>query len=227
MNSTTEVVVRASPSRDPDGGTLLAEAFEQLGVDTVFTLHGGHLDAALIALHDRGVQLVDTRHEQAAGMAADAWARMTGRAGVALVTAGPGVTNIVSALANAFLDAVPMVVIGGAAPLREAELLPLQGGLDQIALVRPVTKWAHQITRTDRIGELIVQAFRVATSGRPGPVFLEIPIDVLFAPLGRRAQVPAIARVEPADASADAIARVARLLIDAERPDTDATTAPR
>jgi len=164
-----------------DGGELLMRVFDRAGIRTIFTLHGGHLDAIYQAARERDVRLVDTRHEQAAGHAADGWARTTGQPGVAIVTAGPGVTDCTTAIANAYLDCVPTLFIGGAAPLRDAETLPLQGGLDQVAMMTPITKWAHRVTHTHRIPELVAQALRTAVSGRPGPVFLELPIDVLFA----------------------------------------------
>jgi thiamine pyrophosphate-dependent acetolactate synthase large subunit-like protein len=163
-----------------DGGEILVRVFEQQGIDVVFTLHGGHLDAIYQAARGRRLRWIDTRHEQAAGHAADGWARTTGNIGVAIVTAGPGVTDVVTAVTNAYLDCIPTLFIGGAAPLRDAETLPLQGGFDQLALMRPITKWAHRITHTHRIGDIVAQALRVATTGRPGPVFLELPIDVLF-----------------------------------------------
>jgi acetolactate synthase-1/2/3 large subunit len=164
-----------------DGGELFVRVLKSAGVNTVFTLHGGHLDSILQAANDHGIRLVDMRHEQAAGHAADGWARTTGKVGVAIVTAGPGFTDCVTAIANAYLDCVPTLFVAGAAPLREAETLPLQGGIDQVAMVAPVTKWAHRVTHTERIPDLTAQALRVATSGRPGPVFLELPIDVLFS----------------------------------------------
>jgi len=166
-----------------DGGTLFIRTLRQAGIDTLFTLHGGHLDAILQAASAAGMRLIDTRHEQAAGHAADGWARTTGRLGVAIVTAGPGMTDSVTAIANAHLDCVPTLFIAGAPPLREAETLPLQGGIDQVAMVAPITKWAHRVTHTERIPDLTAQAIRIATSGRPGPVFLELPIDVLFTPV--------------------------------------------
>jgi acetolactate synthase-1/2/3 large subunit len=163
-----------------DGGEMLIRVLKQQGIRDIFTLHGGHLDAIFQAALDHGIRLIDTRHEQAAGHAADAWARTTGRPGVAIVTAGPGVTDVVTGVANAYLDCVPTLFIGGAAPLVDAETLPLQGGLDQVAMMQPITKWSHRITHTHRIPELVAQALRIATTGRPGPVFLEIPADVLF-----------------------------------------------
>ena len=163
------------------GGQLLAQALADAGVDDVFTLHGGHLDAFLVACGDAGIRLTDTRHESSAGHAADAYARETGKFGVCVVTSGPGFTNVYSALANAFLDRVPTLFIVGAPPLRETETNPLQGGFDQIAAAAPVTKWSHRVTDPARIPELVALAVRKATSGAPGPVLLEIPIDVMFS----------------------------------------------
>jgi acetolactate synthase-1/2/3 large subunit len=203
-----------------DGGELLVRVLERAGIDTIFTLHGGHLDAIYMAAAGRDIRFVDTRHEQAAGHAADGWARTTGRPGVALVTAGPGFTDCVTAIANAHLDCVPTLFLAGAAPLREAETLPLQGGIDQVAMVEPVTKWAHRVTHTERIPELVAQALRIATTGRPGPVFLELPIDVLFSRVEEsRARVPArIGPDTPPAPAPEAVTRTLEWLGAAERP---------
>jgi acetolactate synthase-1/2/3 large subunit len=203
-----------------DGGELLVRVLEKAGVGEIFTLHGGHLDAILQAANDHGIKLVDTRHEQAAAHAADGWARTTGRPGVAIVTAGPGVTDAVTGAANAYLDCSPILLIGGAAPLREAETLPLQGGIDQVALLRPITKWAHCVTNTERIPDLVAQALRIATTGRPGPVYLEIPIDVLFSRVDEESvYVPE--QIAPGTAPApapEAVATAIEWLQEAERP---------
>lgn len=203
-----------------DGGIMLVRVLEQAGIDTLFTLHGGHLDAILQAAAAHKLRLIDTRHEQAAGHAADGWARTTGRPGVAVVTAGPGMTDCVTAIANAYLDCVPTLFIAGAAPLREAETLPLQGGIDQVAMVEPITKWAHRVTHTERIPDLVAQALRIATTGRPGPVFLELPIDVLFARVDEESVVfpdKIVPDAAPAPAP-DAVGRVIDWLHSAERP---------
>lgn len=202
-----------------NGGELLIRTLERAGIDTIFTLHGGHLDAIFQAALDRGFRLVDTRHEQAAGHAADGWARTTGQTGVAIVTAGPGFTDCVTAVANAYLDCIPTLFIAGAAPLRDAETLPLQGGIDQVAMVAPITKWSHQVTHTHRIPELVSQALRTARSGRPGPVFLEIPIDVLFAPIDDAlALIPDPALPAPARPAPESVATAIAWLRAAERP---------
>jgi acetolactate synthase-1/2/3 large subunit len=203
-----------------DGGELFVRVLEGAGIDTVFTLHGGHLDAILQAANDHGIRLIDMRHEQAAGHAADGWARTTGRIGVAIVTAGPGLTDCVTAIANAYLDCIPTLFVAGAAPLREAETLPLQGGIDQVAMVTPVTKWAHRVTNTERIPDLTAQALRIAASGRPGPVFLELPIDILFSRV-EESQISMPSRTVPDTAPAppsEAVDEIIALLQNAERP---------
>ncbi len=170
------------PGEQTTGGELLARSLARAGVREVFTLHGGHLDAFLVACADHAIRLTDCRHEAAAGHAADGFVRALGATvGVCVVTAGPGFTNALTAVANAYLDGVATLFVVGAAPLREAEFNPLQGGFDQIAMAAPVTKWAHRVTNAERIPDLVREAVRIATSGRPGPVLLEIPIDVMFA----------------------------------------------
>lgn len=203
-----------------DGGEILVRMLEQEGIRVVFTLHGGHLDAIYQAARGRDIRWIDTRHEQAAGHAADGWARTTGKIGVALVTAGPGVTDVVTAVTNAYLDCVPTLFLGGAAPLRDAETLPLQGGFDQIDLLRPITKWAHRITQTHRIADIVAQAVRTATTGRPGPVFLELPIDVLFSRVDEeKVFFPKKVRPEAAPApSPQAVEQALDWLAGAERP---------
>ncbi|HKN02070.1 MAG TPA: thiamine pyrophosphate-binding protein [Candidatus Binataceae bacterium] len=163
-----------------DGGEMIVRSLEREGVREIFTLHGGHLDAIYAACMRHDFRVIDTRHEQAAAHMADGWARTTGRPGVALVTAGPGVTDAVTGVANAFMDSIPMVLIGGRSPLSDDDRLPLQA-VDQMGIMRPITKWARSVAHTDRIPEYVAAAFRHAVSGRPGPVFLELPIDVLFS----------------------------------------------
>jgi acetolactate synthase-1/2/3 large subunit len=203
-----------------DGGEMLVRVLERHGIREFFALHGGHLDAIFQAAHSHGFRLIDVRHEQAAGHAADGLARTTGRPGVAMVTAGPGVTDVVTAITNAYLDCVPTLFIGGAAPLAEAEMLPLQGGIDQVAMIGPIAKWAHRITHTHRIPDLVTQSLRIATTGRPGPVFLEIPVDVLSAHVDEQEIFfPKKVRPEAAPApAAPAIEQALEWLAAAERP---------
>jgi acetolactate synthase-1/2/3 large subunit len=199
------------------GGRLVAQALKRHGIDVVFTLCGGHIQAIYDGCIDEGIRLVDTRHEQTAGFAADAYARVTGRPGVALVTAGPGVTNTVTALATAQRAGVPMVCIGGAAPRSLSDMGSLQE-LDSVRLMTPVCKWAASIPETRRIKEYIDSAFRIAQAGFPGPVYLEAPLDLLMDLADD--ELPATAPMAPARPGADptSIEQAARLLAAAERP---------
>ncbi len=203
-----------------DGGEILVRMLERAGIRDVFTLHGGHLDSILMAAREHGFRLVDTRHEQAAVQAADGWARTTGKPGVAIVTAGPGVADAVSGVINAHVDAVPLLMIGGANPLSEDERLPLAGGFDQVALLSSVTKWAHRVPDIERIPDQVAQALRIATTGRPGPVYLEIPIDVAFAKVDEaRVRLPKSIQPQAAPApSAEAVETAVEWLQNAARP---------
>ena len=125
-----------------------------------------------------GIRVVDTRHEQAAVHAAEGWAKVTRKPGVALLTAGPGVTDGITGVANAYLAGSPVLVIGGAAPQGLWDRGALQE-MGQIDLLRPITKWARSVHETSRLGEYTASAFRQMLSGKPGPVFLEMPMDIL------------------------------------------------
>ncbi len=203
-----------------NGGTVLAKTLKTLGVTEVFALHGGHLDSFLVAAPQEGIRLTDTRHEATAGHAAEAYARATGKIGVAVITAGPGFANALTAMVDAWLDAVPVLFIAGSPPLREVATNPLQGGFDQVAMAAPVTKWSHRITNVERVADLVDKAIRTALTGRPGPVFLELPIDVMFGPMDPSGlvlpQIPALA-TRPAPAP-EAVDKLLALLADAQRP---------
>jgi acetolactate synthase-1/2/3 large subunit len=161
------------------GGRIVAKAIKAEGVDCVFTLCGGHIQNIYDGCLDEGIRVVDVRHEQTAGHAADGYARVTGKPGVALVTAGPGVTDAVTAAANAHRAGVPMVIIGGAGPFVNKHQGSLQD-MDHVELMKPITKWAAMVGSTKRLAEYVQMAFRHAMTGVPGPVFLEIPLDVLM-----------------------------------------------
>jgi acetolactate synthase-1/2/3 large subunit len=160
------------------GGRLIARMLRKEGVGTVFTLSGLHVAPIYAGCVDEGVRLVDTRHEQAATHAADAWARLTRGVGVAVVTAGPGVTGAVTGVANAWAANVPLVLLGGAAPTFNQGRGSLQE-MPQTQLFAGITKWSDRIPSPDLVPSFMAKAFRVARAGRPGPVFLEIPWDVL------------------------------------------------
>ena len=206
------------------GGWLAAKALKREGVEIVFTLSGGHIAAIYDGCQREGIQVFDCRHEQAAVHAAEGWARATGKPGVALVTAGPGVTDAVTGIANAFAAPSPIIVLAGRAPLDQEGMGGLQE-MDQINLVRPITKWAATVLQTRRIPDLIATAFRQATAGKPGPVFLEFPFDVVSGLIEQReASVPDDgyrwgwgAETGPT-ANPALVGQAAALLANAERP---------
>ncbi|HET8724564.1 MAG TPA: thiamine pyrophosphate-binding protein, partial [Anaeromyxobacteraceae bacterium] len=160
------------------GGQLVARMLRKEGVGTVFTLSGLHVAPIYAGLVDEGIRIVDTRHEQAAAHAADAWARLTRGMGVAIVTAGPGVTDAVTGVANAWAANVPLLLIGGAAPTFNQGRGSLQE-MPQVPLFQGITKWSDRVPSPELLPGYLAKAFRVARAGRPGPVFLEIPWDVL------------------------------------------------
>lgn len=164
-----------------NGGELLVSALKDAGVDRIFGLHGAHIDTIFQAvLDDAEMEIIDTRHEAAAGHAAEGFARASGKLGVALVTAGGGLTNVMTPIANANCDRTPVLFITGSGSLRDDETNTLQAGVDQIAMAKPVTKWAHRVVSTDHIPRLVAQAIRIATTAPRGPVLLDIPWDVLM-----------------------------------------------
>ena len=202
-----------------DGGEMFASMLEREGVENIFGIIGGHIDPIFQACRDHGIRIIDTRHEQAAGHMADAWARTTGRPGVAVVTAGPGVTDVVTAVANAYIDSVPMLVVGGRYALADDEMLPLQE-LHGVPLMESITKWSRLVRDTKRIPEYVSMAFRHATTGRPGPVFLEIPEDVLAARVEEdEVRYPEVYRPQTAPAPPpEAVEKTLAMLSEAERP---------
>ncbi len=202
-----------------DGGEMFARMLEREGIEHIFGLHGGHVDPIFQACRDHGIRITDTRHEQAAGHMAEGWARSTGQVGVAVVTAGPGVTDIVTAVANAHMDCVPMVVVGGRHALGEEELMPLQE-LHGVPIMESITKWSRLVRDPARIPEYVAAAFRHATTGRPGPVFLEIPADVLAGRVEEDSiLVPQNYRPEVAPGPPpEAVDKALTILSEAERP---------
>ncbi|OHV31713.1 MULTISPECIES: thiamine pyrophosphate-binding protein [Pseudofrankia] len=201
------------------GGELVARTLVDLGVTHAFGVHGGHLDPLLTALDALGVTLVDTRHEAAAGNAAEGYARATGGLGVAFATSGPGFTNAYAALANAYIDRIPILLLTSSPPLREAELNVLQGGLDQVAAARTVAKWAHRATTAARLPDLVALAVRHATTGVPGPAVLDIPIDVMYRKIDEAvATRPSLTMPTPPAPASAALRRMVELLRTARRP---------
>ena len=161
------------------GGDLIADVLARHGVTHLFTLCGGHISPILTGCEARGIRVVDVRDEGNAVFAADAVARMTGTIGVAAVTAGPGVTNTITALKNAQMAQTPLLLFGGAT----ATLLKGRGALqdiDQMAMMKPIVKWTVQVKTVPSLPAIVERAIAVANEGVPGPVFIEVPVDVLY-----------------------------------------------
>ena len=161
------------------GGDLIADVLARHGVTHLFTLCGGHISPILTGADARGIRVVDVRDEGNAVFAADAVARMTGTIGVAAVTAGPGVTNTITAIKNAQMAQSPILLFGGAT----ATLLKGRGSLqdiDQMSLMKPLVKWATTVKTVPSLGPIVERAIAVATEGVPGPVFVEVPVDILY-----------------------------------------------
>ncbi len=162
------------------GGHIAAKYMKSVEkVSMIFTISGGHIENLLDGLVKYNIKTIDVRHEQAAAMMAHAWSVYTNEPGVCLVTAGPGFTNALTGIANAHLDNAPLVVLCGRHPIRDDLTGALQE-MNQIDMVKPITKWSATCYETKRIPEYLNTAFRQATTGRPGPVFLELPPDILF-----------------------------------------------
>src|SRR5436305_3222259 len=160
------------------GSELLARSLTSQGMDTLFFLMGGPMLETESACLKLAVRAIDTRHEQAAAMMAHAYSRTTRRPGVCMGCSGPGTTNLVTGVANAFVDAAPMIAVGGSSPRVFYEMEAFQE-IDQLAVFKPITKWAARIYDTKRIPEMVAMAYRQATTGKPGPVYLDVPGDVL------------------------------------------------
>jgi acetolactate synthase-1/2/3 large subunit len=201
------------------GAQLLARMLKAEGVRHVFTLCGLHIAPIYAACLEEGIRIVDTRHEQAAAHAADAMARLTRGVGVAAVTAGPGVTDALTGIANAWAASSPVLLLGGAAPSFNAGRGSLQE-MEQVDLFTRITKWSDRVPSPDRIPTFLARAFRVMMTGRPGPVFLELPWDVLSNGVDEdECPLPTAYRTKartPGDPGF--VERAAELLDDAERP---------
>lgn len=198
------------------GGELVARALKAQGIDTLYTLCGGHVAPIYDGCLNHNIHIIDFRHEQAAAHAADAHARLTRNVGVAVVTAGPGVTDAVTGVANAYQARSPMLLIGGAAPLATKGMGALQE-MPQTEMFKTFTKASFTIERTENIPTRLREAFATALSGRPGPVFIEMPFDVL---LNAVEAVPVDGRVtvEPVQPDVSAMSQIFDILRNARKP---------
>jgi acetolactate synthase I/II/III large subunit len=202
------------------GGELVARTLAAADVTHAFVIHGGHLEAIFQGFLENDIAVVDARDEAAAGHAAEGYACSRRTLGVALATAGPGITNVITSIANAYHNRTPVLYLTASAALAHTAVNMVQADIDNVALARPVTKWAHRITVTADIPRLVAQAIRVATCGPTGPVLLEIPLDVSFGMIDEAlAPIPRPICVDVAPGPrAGAVDEAVRLLAGARRP---------
>jgi thiamine pyrophosphate-dependent acetolactate synthase large subunit-like protein len=198
-------------------GELIALALKRAGANHVFTLNGGHIWPILTGATEHAIRIVDVRHEQSAAFAAEGWAKVTRQCGVAAVTAGPGVTNAATALAQAQSGDSPMLVLGGRAPVARWGMGSLQE-MDHVAVVRSLTKKAVTLDAPEDAFACVLQLMRTALSRRTGPVFMDVPIDVLFGAADLPEATEHLTPDPGPPPDPDEIKRVAALIRSADRP---------
>jgi acetolactate synthase-1/2/3 large subunit len=195
-------------------GQQAIEAVRRFGTDVMFTLNGGHIWPLYEAARDQQMRIVDTRHEQTATFAAEAYAKLTRRPGLAALTAGPGVTNGISAVTSAYFNGTPMVVLGGRAPSLRWGSGSLQE-FDHTPVLAPITKRSATVTDAATAGEQVHAAVRLATEPHRGPVFLDLPLDVFGPSAG---EVPDGGAASGASPDPDAVQRLAEMIAGSHRP---------
>ncbi|SVE49825.1 uncharacterized protein METZ01_LOCUS502679, partial [marine metagenome] len=161
------------------GSELLARQMREEGVEDLFYIMGGPIIEVAGFAADQGIRTIDCRHEQGASFAAHGYARVKRQPGVCLAASGPATTNLLTGMANAYLDCVPIIALGGSASLRAHDTDAFQE-YDQLAMARPVTRWAGRVNHTDRLPEYFNMARRKAITGKPGPTYLDLPGEVLY-----------------------------------------------
>ena len=212
---------KSSDSKMISGGHLVAKALKNEGIDTIYTLCGGHIIDIYDGCIDEGIRIIDVRHEQVAAHAADGYARQTLKTGCVVTTAGPGCTNAVTGIANAFRAESPILHIGGQGALTQHKMGSLQD-LPHVDLMTPITKFSAGVRSTERIADMVSMACRECHNGAPGPSYLEIPRDILDAKIElKNARIP---KPNAYRASTNAVGdladidRLAGLVAKAKRP---------
>ena len=218
----TDTLAKKSRSEEViSGGHLVAKALKSEGVDTIFTLCGGHIIDIYDGCLDEGIRIIDVRHEQTAAHAADGYARQTGKLGCVVTTAGPGCTNAMTGIATAFRSESPILHIGGQSSLTQYKMGSLQD-LPHVDMMTPITKFASGVMSTERVADMISMAARECFTGAYGPSYLEIPRDVLDREIPKEsAVIPEPGRYRASVKSIgdpEDIERLADLLVKAERP---------
>lgn len=218
----TDTLAKKSRAEDiVSGGHLVARALKAEGVDTIFTLCGGHIIDIYDGCLDEGIRIVDVRHEQTAAHAADGYARQTGRLGCVVTTAGPGCTNAVTGVATAFRSESPILHIGGQSSLTQHKMGSLQD-LPHVDMMTPITKFASGVFSTERVADMVAMAARECFNGAYGPSYLEIPRDILDREIPmEKAVIPNPGSYRSSTRSIgdpEDIEKLADLLVNAERP---------
>jgi thiamine pyrophosphate-dependent acetolactate synthase large subunit-like protein len=203
------------------GSAIVAQALQRQGVDTFFYIMGAPMLLVESSCLKLGLRGIDVRHEQAGAMAAHAYARLLNRPGVCMAASGPGVTNLTTGLAHSLIDCTPVVALGGAAPIATSGRGAFQE-IDQLGMMRPIVKWAERVDQARRIPEYLDRAIRQAMGGKPGPVYLDLPGDVLYQEV-EEAKIEWPQPWDPAQrsrpaASREEIRRILELLQQAKQP---------
>ena len=216
--SLAQPVAEAAPQLI-SGGQIVAKMLKQEGVKHIFTISGGHIIDIYNGCLDEGIKIVDVRHEQVAAHAADAVARISGGIGCAVVTAGPGTTDAVTGVANAYRAESPMLLLGGGGPLKQYKMGALQD-LPHVPMMTPISKFASMVMTTDRCAEMMSQAIREMFNGAPGPAYLEFPHDVLDVKVdAAKVRIPMNFRVKGEFVGdPNELAKAADAIAKAERP---------
>jgi acetolactate synthase-1/2/3 large subunit len=203
------------------GGHLVAKALKNEGIDVIWTLCGGHIIDIYDGCIDEGIKIIDVRHEQVAAHAADGYARVTGKPGCAVVTAGPGTTDAITGVANAFRAESPMLLIGGQGALNQHKMGSLQD-LPHVELMKPITKFAANVVTTERVADMCAMAFRECFNGAYGPSYLEIGRDILDGKVDlSKAVIPKPGHYRASTKSIGdpaSIEKLADILVKSERP---------
>jgi len=223
MVTTTEEILKKRSTEDGmiSGGHLVAKALKNEGVDTIFTLCGGHIIDIYDGCIEEGIRILDFRHEQTAAHAADGYARQTGKLGCLVTTAGPGFTNAITGIATAFRSESPVLHIGGQSALSQWKMGGLQE-LPHMEILKPITKFSSTVMSTERISDMVAMAARECFNGACGPSYLEIPRDVLDREIPiSSAKIPEIGKYRASiksQADIESIKQVSEILHVSERP---------
>lgn len=201
------------------GGALAAQVMKNDGVKHLFGLVGGHIYPIFESCVEMGIRVIDVRHEESAAHMAEGWALATGKPGVCTGTAGPGFTNMLTGIANSFAGGTPLLALGGHAAIHEFDTGALQD-FNQLDVIKPMTKFARAVYQVERIPDYMGMALRHATSGRPGPAYLEIPMDIAFKEMDVSAvQIPDCHRIQsPPAGNAEDVEKALELLAKAKKP---------